>query len=432
MGPIDYTVNVQSPFESALQGYQVGAAIRNDQQQQQAQQAAIQQQQALQQARAQVFSNPTADNFARLMTLDPKSSEAYQRAWTAKNNEQQQALAKDLLQWGAAIKSGQPQLAADQLNRRADMIEQANGGQPSQESQALRVQARLAAEHPQFALGQIQALLAANPLGKDAAETLGKFGTEQRAAEQAPGALRKVNADAAAAEADAKTKGSESVIKAAEAEVAPQKVRAEIAQQAAQLGLTKAQTAQAQALTSKYGAETRETLMKIQQIGKPTDAQKFDAEAKLRSEYSNGTKGYTDVTEAYRRLKSSNNDAAGDLSLIFSYMKMLDPGSVVREGEFANAQNAAGVPDRIANIYNRILKGERLTEGQRKMFVGQGESLFNAAQKREGEVRAGITKVARSYGLNAENIFGGRASESGSTPNPVRPPIDSFDKPGGS
>jgi hypothetical protein len=207
MGPTDYSIQVQSPFEASLQGYQAGAAIRNDQQQQQAQQAAVQQQQALQQARAQVFSNPTADNFARLMTLDPKSSEAYQRAWTTKNNEQQQSLASDLLRWGAAIKSGKPELAAEALKSRADMLEKQNGGQPSPESQALRVQAKLAAEHPEFALGQIQALLAANPLGKDAAETLGKFGTEQRAAEQAPGALRKVNADATAAEADAVTKG---------------------------------------------------------------------------------------------------------------------------------------------------------------------------------------------------------------------------------
>lgn len=205
--PINYSLDVQSPFQAALQGYSAGAAIRNDQQQQQAQQAALAQAQALQQARAQAFQNPTADNFARLMAMDPKSSEAYQRAWTTKNTQQQQSLASDLLQWGAAIKSGKPQIAADQLNARADMLEQQNGGQPTQDSQALRLQARLAAEHPEFALGQIQALLAANPNGKDAAETLGKFGTEQRAAEQAPGALRKVNADATKAEADAQTAG---------------------------------------------------------------------------------------------------------------------------------------------------------------------------------------------------------------------------------
>jgi len=34
-------------------------------------------------------------------------------------------------------------------------------------------------------------------------------------------------------------------------------------------------------------------------------------------------------------------------------MKILDPGSVVREGEFATAQNSAGIPERIRAKYNR-------------------------------------------------------------------------------
>lgn len=211
MGPIDYSINVESPFRAAVQGYQVGSAIREDQIKAEQMQAAQAQAQAqamqLAQAREAAFQSPTAANFARLMTLDPKASEAYQRAWTARNTEQQQSLASDLLQWGAAIKSGKPQIAADQLNARAAMIEQQNGGAPTQDSQAMRLQARLALEQPEFALGQIQALLASNPLGKDAAETLGKFGTEARAAAQAPSALRKSEADARAAEADAQSKG---------------------------------------------------------------------------------------------------------------------------------------------------------------------------------------------------------------------------------
>lgn len=206
MGPINYSVDVANPFQSALQGYQAGAAIRNDQLQMQQQQAAQAQQQALKQLYADTAANPTADNYSRLMLADPKSSEGIQRAWTVKNTQQQQSHTSDLLQWGAAIKSGKPVIAAQQLRQRADMMEQQSGA-PTQESQALRTQAQIVEEHPEFALGQIQAMLAANPNGKDAAETLSKFGTEQRAAEQAPGTLRKVNADATAAEADATTKG---------------------------------------------------------------------------------------------------------------------------------------------------------------------------------------------------------------------------------
>ncbi|MEN9885557.1 MAG: hypothetical protein RL758_135 [Pseudomonadota bacterium] len=208
MDPINYSVDVKDPFQAALQGYSAGAAIRDDRQKQamlaQQQQAQLAAQQQLLQAQQEVFKNPTADNYARLMTLDPKSSEAYQRAWTTRSTEQQRGLASDLLQWGAAIKSGKPQLAADALAQRADLLEQQNGGQPTQDSQAMRAYSKLAAEHPEFALGQIQAMLAVNPTGKDAAETLGKFGAEQRAAELQPSAMREAAAKATTAEVGAK------------------------------------------------------------------------------------------------------------------------------------------------------------------------------------------------------------------------------------
>lgn len=421
MGPIDYSLDVQQPFQASLQGYQAGAAIRNDQFQQQQQQAALAQQQAqqaqqeaLQRAYAETMANPTAENFSRLMLMDPKAAEAIQRSYSTRNEAQQKAFISDLGQYGAAFVNGQPQLVADMLNRRADAME-ASGGS-TQESQSTRALAKVATENPTLGFAKVLAFLnGGGESGKSVAEALLKMQTR-------PADLRKNTAEADKAESLATSA-------AVDAKYAEQKAKGEIAQQGATLGLTRAQVAQAQALTSKYGAETRETLMKLQQIGRPTQQQQFDAEAKLRGEYNKATEGYTDVTEAYRRLKASNNDAAGDLSLIFSYMKMLDPGSVVREGEFATAQNAAGVPDRLRNLFNRLLDGQRLTDGQRKQFTGQAESLYGAAQKREGEARAGLTRVARNYGLNAENIFGGRASEGGGkgATNSQRPPLSNFE-----
>lgn len=73
--------------------------------------------------------------------------------------------------------------------------------------------------------------------------------------------------------------------------------------------------------------------------------------------------------------------AAGDLALIFSYMKMLDPGSTVREGEFANAQNAAGVPEQIRALYNRMRTGERLSADQRKDFVNRARGIYTGAKR---------------------------------------------------
>lgn len=206
----DYSINVAQPFTEALKGYQLGmgfeaAKQQNIMQQQQAQQA-LRQQQALQDAQRLVFQNPNAENYSRLMTLDPKSSEAYQRAWSTRNAQQQETLAADLLKQGAAITSGKPEIAAQYLEDKAAAIESQNNGQPTPESQAVRTQARIMKEHPDFALGQIQALLAVNPLGKQASETLSKFGAESRSATEAPAKLRQELAAADKAEAEARVK----------------------------------------------------------------------------------------------------------------------------------------------------------------------------------------------------------------------------------
>jgi polyhydroxyalkanoate synthesis regulator phasin len=50
-------------------------------------------------------------------------------------------------------------------------------------------------------------------------------------------------------------------------------------------------------------------------------------------------------------------------------MKVLDYNSTVREGEFATAQNAANVPDRIRNEYKKLMKGGRLQTKQRQEYV---------------------------------------------------------------
>lgn len=70
--------------------------------------------------------------------------------------------------------------------------------------------------------------------------------------------------------------------------------------------------------------------------------------------------------------------AADDLAIIFNFMKMLDPGSVVREGEFANAQNSAGVPDRIRNLYNNLMEGTRLNPVQRAEFIETAGGVLQA------------------------------------------------------
>ena len=108
---------------------------------------------------------------------------------------------------------------------------------------------------------------------------------------------------------------------------------------------------------------------------------------------------YSGIREAAR-----NPSPAGDLSLIFAYMKIVDPGSTVREGEFATAQNTAGVPDRVRNAYNRAISGERLGVAQRADFVGQAGNLYRSRLTAYERARGQYRRLAINHGLDPELV----------------------------
>lgn len=131
-------------------------------------------------------------------------------------------------------------------------------------------------------------------------------------------------------------------------------------------------------------------------------------EVGLRREFNGRqeVKDFRTIQAAYNSVQAAaqNPSAAGDLSLIFAYMKILDPGSVVREQEFANAQNAAGVPDQVRNLYNRALNGQRLNPRQRQDFVNQATGLFNSRRQTYDQIANEYRSYAEDYGVSADRV----------------------------
>lgn len=439
MQPIDYGVQVMQPFQAALQGYAQGAAIRDDQQQQQALQAQLAEKERarmaqlqMQQEVAALSANPNASakDYAALVMKYPSLREPAKQSWEMVSQDRRAGVQEMLTRAYAATSSGRPDIAQNILRERAAAMR--NSGDEAG-AKAMEQSAELIGQDPVQARYQLGTFLAGIMDPDKFAETFSKLGAEGRAAELQPAAVRKAEADAVKAGADATTatvtaenapamaaakltqEQADATTKGVTAQYADQKARADLQKMAADLGLTKAQTAQAMALTRKYNADTTAAVMAATN-GDP--AKKFDAEQKLRKEYTDNTKVFTDVSESYRRILASKDDAVGDLSLIFGYMKMLDPGSVVREGEFATAEKARGVPDTVLNTYNRILRGERLNQKQRESFKAQAGQMFKAAEKREEEIRSGLTRVAESYKLDTKNIFGTKVDQQVPAPAP--------------
>lgn len=135
--------------------------------------------------------------------------------------------------------------------------------------------------------------------------------------------------------------------------------------------------------------------------------QAFESENKLRDEYQKQSNTFVKVRDAFSKVNAAATDPspAGDIALIFAYMKILDPDSVVREGEFATAQNAASIPSQIVNAYNKALEGERLNPAQRKDMVGQARKVYNAQKDSQDQLTKNYKGLAKSYGLREENII---------------------------
>jgi hypothetical protein len=93
-----------------------------------------------------------------------------------------------------------------------------------------------------------------------------------------------------------------------------------------------------------------------------------------------------------------------DIALIFSFMKTLDPGSTVREGEFATAANAGGIPDRIVATYNKALKGEFLADDeQRNNFINTAKKSYFGLITEAKSVADRYRSMAKDRGI-PENL----------------------------
>jgi uncharacterized protein YaiI (UPF0178 family) len=154
---------------------------------------------------------------------------------------------------------------------------------------------------------------------------------------------------------------------------------------------------------------------------KPQEKIRF--EDTLGKRFEGLSKDYLKQRDSFARVKASAQEpsAAGDLALIFNYMKILDPGSVVRESEFANAAATGSFGERLKAAGQKIIAGERLSDEMRKDFLNRAGKLFNEAQKIHDDRKKQFRGLADRWGLKPENVvidvrFGEPEAPTGASP----------------
>src|SRR5262245_26688144 len=118
-------------------------------------------------------------------------------------------------------------------------------------------------------------------------------------------------------------------------------------------------------------------------------------------------KDYPIIKNALERIKfgATTGDPPGDMALIFGYMKLLDPTSTVREGEYATVQNSGGVADWVLNLYNKAVDGQILQPHQRAAFVAQAQGQYGVWTDSLKQVNDRYTKIAQMQGVDPALIL---------------------------
>jgi hypothetical protein len=419
--PMNYAIDVQSPFEAALGGFKLGAAGAEVQAQTQAREKAKTYQTGID----AFFNKPAAERTYSdieplLVGANKQQFDALQAV--AKNmNDEQLNSSKRLY--------GQLLVSLEQNPETAKTILQNRIDAETNPQQKLAWQDMLKTINisPKIAADNVE-LLGTAAFGKDWYEGITKVREERRTAALAPSKVIEARAKADQAVADATTaqatagnaaekatadaaKAMADAQKAAvDAKFAEQITLADLKKKAADLGLTNAQTGSALAQARNLSLQSKKAVLELEALkaGTPDPAKAFDQEEKLRKEFQARTKVYGELGTTYSNIESSSKakSGPGDIALITGFMKMLDPGSVVRETEFATARDTAGLYTRLENSLEKAKGGQFLQPKQREEFVNLAKQYLDSAQKKSGEDKKALGVVVKNYKLNPDNVFG--------------------------
>jgi hypothetical protein len=453
--PINYAVDVQSPFQAALGGIQLGAGLEELDVARQKRAMETQQLQAAQAQQAQFKSGLNAF-FAK--PPEQRTYEELQPLLVGANKQQFDALKLVGEQMGAEKLGSSKRftsqvllaLEANPTTAQTMLEERIAAETDPNQKRGFQTILDISKEDPAKAAQFVESL-GAGTFGEDWYKGITAVRGERRTAAEAVPKLTEAKAKADTAVTDSQLKVQELRAKLeAEPDVARQRqlttelkaaevrekealadkaqidaryregeAKDAIKKRAADLGLTTAQTNQALATTRKLGAETQKAALELQAIkdGVGDPKEKFAQEEKIRKEWQGRSKMFGELQGTFNTLEASakSENGPGDIALITGFMKMLDPGSVVRETEFATARDTAGLFTQLTNRLEKAKNGQLLDNKQRNEYIALSKKYLDSAQAKAAQERKDLGIVVTNYKLNPQNVFGAETA-------PTQPP----------
>jgi 2-succinyl-5-enolpyruvyl-6-hydroxy-3-cyclohexene-1-carboxylate synthase len=150
----------------------------------------------------------------------------------------------------------------------------------------------------------------------------------------------------------------------------------------------------------------------------------FQREAQLARDYSTMARQFGPVAEYYANAQASRSQAlAGDAiaqhSLVFNYMHVLEPTSIVREGEYAAVAARNGAPQWLVNQLDKFKQGTFLPHDQVRKILAELDRLVAAKQPLLQRRMLDFRRRAERWGVDPANIifdpFEGQQTPAGQT-----------------
>lgn len=412
VAPIDYTLNVKSPFESAIQGLQLGAGLADMQAKRDLQAANVlkaqQEAQALAQAQAQaqqfgqmaqtVLSNPNASakDFGSLLAIAPDKDriKMVQDAWTSKDKREQEGILTTGGQVMAALRSQNPTVGVELLRTRAQALR--NTGDEAQ-AKAYEAIAADAEKDPVRAGNLVGYMLMGVPGGDKVIEGVTKMDGEQRAAEVQPFKLSEAKSSAEKAAVQARFAESQAVMDLEKSGWDIKKLQNDM-----QIAKQNAAIAAMNAATAREGntIKRQEMGLKLQEMQEKRDSAVREKVATVESARASMDNMLNTADRILQTPKNIIGSAAGPIS---SRMPTLSQDTADLE-ELVNTLGSQAFLAQIPNIKGMgalsNAEGEKLTAALQNFSLRQSpERLLANVKEAQRLILKGRQNLARQYGV---------------------------------
>lgn len=125
---------------------------------------------------------------------------------------------------------------------------------------------------------------------------------------------------------------------------------------------------------------------------------------KMQGDIRQDLKGPKDTATAYQTMynAATNPTQKGDTTMLYTFFKVLDPQSTVREGEIEMIKQSRSIPEKFKGMALKLASGQTLLESERADLLNQAYQYVSNQQRGVTETIDMYKDYAKAFGLNPE------------------------------